>query len=74
MRSRFRACAVNDRSVERSIPGRDISPIREEMAQEVGVARNYSTEWYTHRIFEEDEFLMDSRDKPDRVNSVRYAG
>ena len=52
----------------------DVSPIREEMAQPIGFTRDCSTQRNTHCISEGEEFLVDSRGKPDRATSVRHPG
>ena len=52
----------------------DPSPIRVMIAQEIGFRRDCSTERNTHCISEGEEFLLDSRDKRARVNSVMDPG
>ena len=44
-----------------------ISPIREEMPQDIEFTRDCSTERNTHCTYEGEEFPVISRDKPDRV-------
>ena len=51
-----------------------ISPIREEMAQDIVFTVHCPRAGNTHCIGKRGECAVDSRDKPGRVESVRYAG
>jgi hypothetical protein len=60
------------RSVWKSAPvSPHISPIREDMAQDTVHCPRAA---HTHCICKRGQCAVDSRDKPDRVKSVRYAG